>query len=55
MIAQQSGLGLKVWERETYKPKSSDKGTHDQEPHKNISMLKLNGPLLIQITIHKHA
>jgi hypothetical protein len=55
MIAQQSGLGLKVWERETYKPNSSDKGMHDQEPHKYISMLKLNGPLLIPKKIHKHA
>jgi hypothetical protein len=55
MSAQQSGFGRKVWERETCKPKPSDEGTYDQEPHKNISMLKLKGPLLIQITIHKHA
>jgi hypothetical protein len=39
MSAQQSGFGPKVWERGTYKPKSSDKGAYDQEPHKNISML----------------
>jgi hypothetical protein len=42
MIAQQGGLGSKVWEREIYKPKYSDKGMYDQEPHKNILMLKLN-------------
>ena len=55
MSAQQSGFSRKVWVREMCKPKPSDEGTYDQEPQKNISMLKLKSHLLIQITIHKHA
>jgi hypothetical protein len=55
MSAQHSGFGHKVWESETCKPEPSDEETYDQEPYKNISMLKLKGSLFIPTTIHKHA